>query len=1088
MTSVYKDILDDFFGMKLENSINDAMMEFSYKFPYEGMKEYSLEICDIPFSVFLEYINKYQDNNDISADCVSQFSKLDDCLLGFCEATDNMRRPLTFEEIGERLQDDGVNRNSVANTKYGENHAKVALQFGLAQCRYNYWYISALGKVFSQLSQTKRDALMIRTLLRNKLYALIFTRLQTQDVSIESILQKVNISESTRTRRLSSVKRILTWFFGVLSAGEFSYHYKVIECPLLNRQNENLPVNYIRRSHILIPKQRKDLRNFVSLSASENDYHTYSDLYLEQILRIPYLTKEDEKKYFEQYLAGDERARDAIVEAYLPTIYNIAKRYVTKSPNLDIQDLIGEGVFALCNAIKYYDPSSPARLITYAIHGIRGIMNYYTANNRLVCLRYNLLDLHEKIHAANDRFEKIFEYKPSVEVLAGILDIPADKVADLLKISGDSFSLDEYENIDLLEDENSSSDIFLLDSLSQEINCALETLTPREVTIVRKFYGIGVEEKTLEEIGVELDLTRERVRQIKEKAVRKLKASSRSGILKTYLGAVPSYQLETNDKVENSNKDIPEESNKQPIDANQTSNATNVDFIGTKVKITSGAFNDFEGSIDEITFKERKLKVVVTIFERQTPLELGFDQVIAYDQALQDLINESLKTPIQQTSHQITEKKVTSTRAKVVEKKVEKIKYKHKYGTNDVHVVEYKGYGTEEIIPPFVDLNNSDYRVIGITNRAFALSKLLESIKLPDTLVMIDERSFQDCINLKNIELPTSLTSIGDYAFMGCKSLTSVVIPNKLKKLGCSAFSGCTALSSISLSENIRTIEPYTFCDCRMLNSIDIPSKVSMIEYFAFSNCDALTTINLPERLTFIGARAFEHCISLKEIEIPSNVRAISKFAFANCTTLESIILPSTLTKIGGHIFDGCTSLKQILIPEGKTKFYCKLGLEPYKDKICEKRNRNHVLDKYINLFANLNRSKLNNELAPHKPVLLLALIDYIEDKLLLADGWERIKHPIPFRPELQIQFNHRWEKHVHSEVFKPSYVNPIIHMQNEPFYKLIPYPDRISFGTHSLMGIESDFQGIQLDNELMQLIISPDTRERLRQVLIDMI
>ena len=161
MNNAHKEILDNFFGMILEDSINDNMMEFSYRFPYDGMKEYALEICAVPFSVFLEYINRYQDIDEISADCVSQFSKLDDCLLGFCEATDNMRRPLTFEEIGERLQDDGVDRNSVANIKYGENHAKMALQFGLAQCRYNYWYISALGKVFSQLPKEKQDALTL---------------------------------------------------------------------------------------------------------------------------------------------------------------------------------------------------------------------------------------------------------------------------------------------------------------------------------------------------------------------------------------------------------------------------------------------------------------------------------------------------------------------------------------------------------------------------------------------------------------------------------------------------------------------------------------------------------------------------------------------------------------------------------------------------------------------------------------------------------------------------------------------------------------------------------------------------------------
>ena len=146
------------------------------------------------------------------------------------------------------------------------------------------------------------------------------------------------------------------------------------------------------------------------------------------------------------------------------------------------------------------------------------------------------------------------------------------------------------------------------------------------------------------------------------------------------------------------------------------------------------------------------------------------------------------------------------------------------------------------------------------------------------------------------------------------------------------------------------------------------------------------------------------------------------------------------------------------------------------------------MLQHYIYAFAHLNRNKLRGEVAPHKPVLLLALIDYIEEKMLTAEGREQLKQPIPFRPMLERKFKSAWNRYVHSEVFKPSFVNPIIHMQSEPFYHLIPYADRVYEGIHSMLAIESAFQGIQLDSELMQLIIQQDTRERLRQVLIDMI
>lgn len=535
MNNAHKEILDNFFGMILENSINDNMMEFSYKFPYEGMTEYALEICDIPFGVFLEYINKYQGTDDVSADCVSQFSKLDDCLLGFCEATNNMHRPLTFEEIGERLQDDGVARNSVANIKYGENHSKMALQFGLAQCRYNYWYISALGKVFSQLPKEKQDALMIRTLLRNKLYALIFTRLQTHDVSIESILRNVNLSDSTRTRRLSSVKRILTWYFGVLYEEKFTYQHKVVEVPLSNIQYNNLPINHQRRLAVGFPKNHEDLRHFALLSNSNKNFFSYSDLYIEQILRIPYLTKEDENKYFEQYLNGDENAKDAIIESYLPTIYNIAKKYVAQSPDIDIQDLIGEGVYALCNAIPYYKPSFTARLLTYAMPGIRRAMYEYVLHNRIVHLPSSQIISLRKIQTAYDRFEQEHERRPIVEELACVLNEPVDRVADTLKMSGESVSLEGYVDCICAGNEDSPFCKLHQESLKYETDRALEQLTPREANILRKFWGIGVPEKTLEEIGIEFNLTRERVRQINEKAIRKLKISARYGILKTFL-------------------------------------------------------------------------------------------------------------------------------------------------------------------------------------------------------------------------------------------------------------------------------------------------------------------------------------------------------------------------------------------------------------------------------------------------------------------------------------------------------------------------------------------------------------------------
>lgn len=936
MTNAHIEILENFFGMILENSINDNMMEFSYKFPYDGMKEYVLEICDIPFSVFLEYINKYQNNDNISADCVSQFSKLDDCLLGFCEATDNMRRPLTFEEIGERLQDDGVERNSVANIKYGENHSKMALQFGLAQCRYNYWYISALGKVFSQLPKDKQDTLMIRTLLRNKLYALIFTKLQTHDVSIEQILKTVNLSDSTRTRRLSSVKRILTWYFGVLYQEKFTYQHKIVEVPLSNIQYNKLPVNYQRRLLIEFPKNHDELKHFSLLSTCEKEFYTCSDLYIEQILRIPYLSREDEKKYFERYLAGDERARDAIVEAYLPTLYNIARRYIAHYPTIDIQDLIGEGVYALCKAIPYYVPSSPARLITFAIHGIRGAMYEYVLNNRSVRLPANQSVSLKKILAACERFEQANERRPSAEELSLILNEPVDKVADTLKMSGNIVSLEGYE--DLICAENEDSPLYKLDreSLIKEINRALATLPVREADILRKLFGIETKEKTLEEIGIEFHLTRERVRQISEKAIRHLKTSSRSRILKTYLGSNAFYNIETN--IEKNNDSV-EQTNKKVNNVEQTlPNATD----DTIVEITDGPFCGFKGKVIKILPDKKSLLVLVQVSNRKSPIELRFSQIIVKNQTLNDQIKEIVNAQAR--------KKVATSSSVVVKRKVEKIKYKINYKADDVSIVKYNGIETEDVISPTVNLSNREYRVTSIANHAFSSAKQIELIKLPDTITIIDERSFQDCTNLKEIELPNSLKIIGDFAFFNCQSLASITIPNNVEKIGSNAFRACSSLHTIILPQNIRSIETYTFYGCSTLKSIEIPQYVAKIDFYAFSNCTSLRDITLPQRLTLIGARVFENCTSLIKILIPNNVRTINKFAFANCTSLERVILPSTLTKIGEDIFKDCSSLKEILIPYGKKEYYKKIGLLKYVDLLKEGQ------------WSNINTNKLQHE------------------------------------------------------------------------------------------------------------------------------
>jgi len=241
---------------------------------------------------------------------------------------------------------------------------------------------------------------------------------------------------------------------------------------------------------------------------------------------------------------GDRAALEELTRANLRFVVSVAKQY--QNQGLSLPDLIDEGNLGLIKAAEKFDETRGFKFISYAVWWIRqSILQALAEQARIVRLPLNQVGSLNKINKAYQRFEQEFERKPSAEELADLLDIPVDKIADTLKMSGRQVSVDapfvEGEDNSLIdvmvnEDSPNADHTLINESLSREIDRALATLTPREADIIRKFFGIGVPEKTLEEIGIELQLTRERVRQIKEKAIRRLKSSSRSKVLKTYLG------------------------------------------------------------------------------------------------------------------------------------------------------------------------------------------------------------------------------------------------------------------------------------------------------------------------------------------------------------------------------------------------------------------------------------------------------------------------------------------------------------------------------------------------------------------------
>ena len=266
--------------------------------------------------------------------------------------------------------------------------------------------------------------------------------------------------------------------------------------------------------------------------------------YLHDIAKYPKLSEEEEVELSRRIKAGDEEALEKLVSSNLRFVVSVAKQY--QNQGLSLPDLINEGNLGLIKAAEKFDETRGFKFISYAVWWIRqSILQALAEQARIVRLPLNQVGSLNKINKAYQRFEQEHERKPSAEELAEVLDIPVDKIADTLKMSGRHISVDapfvEGEDnclIDVMVNEDSpNADRGLInESLSREVDRALNTLTSREADILRKFFGLGMPEKTLEEIGEDLHLTRERVRQIKEKAIRKLQAGNRSRILKTYLG------------------------------------------------------------------------------------------------------------------------------------------------------------------------------------------------------------------------------------------------------------------------------------------------------------------------------------------------------------------------------------------------------------------------------------------------------------------------------------------------------------------------------------------------------------------------
>ena len=266
--------------------------------------------------------------------------------------------------------------------------------------------------------------------------------------------------------------------------------------------------------------------------------------YLQESGHQDLVTADEEVELAQQIKKGDRKALERLTKANLRFVVSVAKQYQNKG--LSLPDLINEGNLGLIKAAERYDETRGFKFISYAVWWIRqSILQAIAEQSRIVRLPLNQVGSVNRIARELNKFEQENERKPSVEEMADRIDLPEEKIAEAMKINTHHVSMDapfaDGEDNSLLDflpntDSPSTDNVLDQESLRTEIGRVLDVLNDREQKVIKAFFGIGMQEMTLEEIGDKYNLTRERVRQIKEKAIRRLRYNTKSKTLKTYLG------------------------------------------------------------------------------------------------------------------------------------------------------------------------------------------------------------------------------------------------------------------------------------------------------------------------------------------------------------------------------------------------------------------------------------------------------------------------------------------------------------------------------------------------------------------------
>ena len=290
--------------------------------------------------------------------------------------------------------------------------------------------------------------------------------------------------------------------------------------------------------------RNQPMRQLKIIKSITNRESASLEKYLQEIGKEEMISAEEEAELAQRIRKGDQKALERLTRANLRFVVSVAKQY--QNQGMSLPDLINEGNLGLLKAAERFDETRGFKFISYAVWWIRqSILQAISEQSRIVRLPLNQVGSYNKINREISKFEQLNERRPSLDEIAEHIDLPAEKIDEAMSASGHHVSVDapfvEGEDSSLLdvmvnEDIPSTDKDLVMESLKSEIRHALTILSDRERKVIEDSYGINGQELTLEEIGVKYGLSRERVRQIKEKAIRKLRSCTKNKILKTYLG------------------------------------------------------------------------------------------------------------------------------------------------------------------------------------------------------------------------------------------------------------------------------------------------------------------------------------------------------------------------------------------------------------------------------------------------------------------------------------------------------------------------------------------------------------------------